>query len=273
MKNANDFDAKRFEIIYNSAQQYIHVTGNIRDSISDSDTKSAVYITTGCQTLNKLLNGGIKSSVITEIHGEPRTGKTLLCHQLSCLTQIPSQSNGVVGAVIYWDTEGTFRTDRMTKIAIQNNVEPHEILDNISYFRSNNPAEIQTIAKLFAETKYSLFIIDSINGLFEINENNRAREQRNLIVFVGQLLKICYFNNISIVITSQRIPNNCSYDCINFVLRNARWVQIHMTKDKHTNTKTNYTLSGFKHTQNESSLCISIVADWIDLSQNNLEIK
>lgn len=64
-------------------------------------------ITTGSANLDKLLLGGIESQAITEIFGEFRTGKTQLCHTLCVTAQLPQESGGGGGKVIYIDTENT----------------------------------------------------------------------------------------------------------------------------------------------------------------------
>jgi len=47
--------------------------------------QSMIQLSTGSQSLDQLLGGGIETGSITEIFGEFRTGKTQLCHTL-CVT-------------------------------------------------------------------------------------------------------------------------------------------------------------------------------------------
>lgn len=54
----------------------------------------------------------MESSSLTELIGEYRTGKTQLCHTLAITAQLGE--NG--GKVVYVDTEGTFRPDRLKSI-------------------------------------------------------------------------------------------------------------------------------------------------------------
>lgn len=54
---------------------------------------------------------------ITEAFGQFRTGKTQLAHTLCVTTQLPKSKGGGNGKVIYIDTEGTFRPERVVKIA------------------------------------------------------------------------------------------------------------------------------------------------------------
>lgn len=56
--------------------------------------KDLVFIKTGCDALDKLLQGGIETGSITELYGEFRTGKTQLCHQLCVTCQLPIKDGG-----------------------------------------------------------------------------------------------------------------------------------------------------------------------------------
>jgi meiotic recombination protein DMC1 len=79
--------------------------------------KRVVRITTGSSVLDTLIGGGIESMAITEAFGEFRTGKTQLAHTLCVTSQLPKEKGGGNGKVIYIDTEGTFRPERIFKIA------------------------------------------------------------------------------------------------------------------------------------------------------------
>jgi RecA/RadA recombinase len=87
-----------------------------------------VRITTGSPALDALLGGGIDSMAITEVFGEFRTGKTQLAHTLCVTCQLPRERGGGNGKVIYIDTEGTFRPERIYKIAERFGVDGEEAL-------------------------------------------------------------------------------------------------------------------------------------------------
>jgi meiotic recombination protein DMC1 len=93
--------------------------------------KSIVHITTGSTALDKILGGGIETSSITELFGEFRTGKTQLAHTLCVTSQLSFSMNGGQGKVIYLDTEGNFRPERIESIAERFGLDTEETLDNI----------------------------------------------------------------------------------------------------------------------------------------------
>eukprot|EP00924_Labyrinthula_sp_SR-Ha-C_P005388 maker-scaffold_1-snap-gene-30.56-mRNA-1 protein AED:0.23 eAED:0.23 QI:97/1/1/1/0.6/0.5/6/558/175 len=69
-------------------------------------------INTGSSEFDNILGGGFESSSLTELIGEYRTGKTQICHTI-CVT---AQLGDNAGKVVYLDTEGTFRPDRLKGI-------------------------------------------------------------------------------------------------------------------------------------------------------------
>lgn len=80
--------------------------------------------------------GGIESMSITEVFGEFRTGKTQLCHTMCVTAQLPVAARGGNGKVMYIDTEGTFRPERIVEIATRYGVDPEAVLDNIAVARA-----------------------------------------------------------------------------------------------------------------------------------------
>lgn len=97
--------------------------------------KNVLKITTGSTKLDELLQGGIESMSITEIFGEFRTGKTQLCHTLAVTAQMKQEQGGGGGKVVYIDTVGTFRPNKIAKIAERFGLDPTETLQNIIYGR------------------------------------------------------------------------------------------------------------------------------------------
>ncbi|ETW49762.1 hypothetical protein PFMALIP_02121 [Plasmodium falciparum MaliPS096_E11] len=93
-------------------------------------------ITTGSTVFDQTLGGGIESMCITELFGENRCGKTQVCHTLAVTAQLPKSLNGGNGKVCYIDTEGTFRPEKVCKIAERYGLDGEAVLDNILYARA-----------------------------------------------------------------------------------------------------------------------------------------
>jgi RecA/RadA recombinase len=93
--------------------------------------RNIIRVTTGSTALNSILGGGIETGSITEVFGEFRTGKTQLMHTLCVTSQLSYDAGGGQGKVIYLDTEGNFRSERIEAIAERFGLDPEQTLDNI----------------------------------------------------------------------------------------------------------------------------------------------
>ena len=81
-------------------------------------------IDTGCTSLNTLLGGGIEPQAITEFYGLYGCGKTQCCLTAAVMAQLPRDQGGLNGSVIWVDTEGTFRPERIRDIVIERGLVP-----------------------------------------------------------------------------------------------------------------------------------------------------
>src|ERR687892_640791 len=76
-------------------------------------SKQIKRISTGSKKLDDLLLGGIETHAITEFYGAPGSGKTQMCYTLAVM----AAQNEKNEKVIYIDTEGKFRPERLVTIA------------------------------------------------------------------------------------------------------------------------------------------------------------
>eukprot|EP01038_Epipyxis_sp_PR26KG_P006323 gene6323-8708_t len=175
--------------------------------------KQIVYITTGSTALDKILGGGVETASITELFGEFRTGKTQLAHTLCVTSQLSFDLNGGQGKVIYLDTEGNFRPERIETIAERFGLDSEQTLDNIIICRVFSHEEqmdiIRPIAALLSDPDQGPFrtlIIDSIIALFRVEFSGRgelSERQQKLGQHLAQLVKIAEEFNIAVVVINQ----------------------------------------------------------------------
>jgi DNA repair protein RadA len=83
-----------------------------------------VRLPTGCKSLDNLLDGGIETGIITQVYGPPGSGKSQFCYSLCAM--LPSDYR-----LIYIDTEGSFRPERIEAITKARSLEPKQILQKI----------------------------------------------------------------------------------------------------------------------------------------------
>ncbi len=155
-------------------------------------------ISTGLQKLDKFLLGGIPDGVIMDIFGGNGTGKTQLLLQLS----INSIKNG--GHVLYLDTTGGFRPERILQIQKQSKIQ-FDFLQQITVSRLTNTSEqIKSIDDI-KNNDFSLIVIDNVTDLFsyEYKKNESTFKKNSLFMkYMHELSKLAITKKIPIVITN-----------------------------------------------------------------------
>ena len=155
-------------------------------------------ISTGLQKLDEILSGGIPNGVIVDIFGENGTGKTLLLLQLS----INSIKQG--GNVLYLDTTGGFRPERILQIQKQSEIN-FDILQKITVSRIRNTSEQIKLIKNLDNVNYSLIVIDNITDLFSFEYQKRESifEKNQLFMkYMYDLSKFAIKKQIPIIFTN-----------------------------------------------------------------------
>ena len=174
------------------------------------ERKQLIHITTGSSAVDKLLGGGIEAGSLTEIFGEFRTGKTQICHTLAVTAQLPVSMGGSEGKVMYVDTEGTFRPERIVSIAERFGLDPAATLENIGVaraFNSDHQSQLLILASaIMSLDRYSLLIVDSATALYRtdyIGRGELASRQNSLGKFLRNLQRLADEFGIAVVYTNQ----------------------------------------------------------------------
>jgi len=207
--NIKGITDQKAERIYEAAQK-IENAGFCTGLQMVEKRKRIKKLSTGSTALNTLLGGGVESQSITEAFGEFRTGKTQLAHTLSVVAQLPTERGGGSGKVIFIDTEGTFRPERIWKIAQRFELSPDEVLENIIYARAHNVDLLNNLllqaAALMLEEPFALLIVDSIMAPFRVDFSGRgelAERQQLLNKVLNRLQKLSEQFNLAVYITNQ----------------------------------------------------------------------
>ena len=155
-------------------------------------------IPTGLQKLDEFLSGGIPSGIIVDIFGGAGTGKTQLLLQLS----INSIKNG--GHVLYFDTTGEFRPERVLEIQKQTETQLN-FLKQITVSRITNTSEQIKSIKNIQNNNFSLIVIDNVTDLFsyEYQKDESTLEKNSLFMkYMNDLSKLAITNKIPIILTN-----------------------------------------------------------------------
>jgi meiotic recombination protein DMC1 len=184
--------------------------GFITGSESLIKRNEIIKLTTGSEALDKLLGGGVETNSITEAFGEFRSGKTQLCHTLCVTAQLPIKKGGGAGKVAYIDTEGTFRPEKIIKIAERFGLDGEQVLDNIIVARAFTHEHqmnllINVVSKMAEET-FRLLIVDSVTALFRVDFSGRGQlsdRQQKLGKYLSCLIKVAEEFNVAVFVTNQ----------------------------------------------------------------------
>ncbi|NOJ29769.1 MAG: DNA repair and recombination protein RadA [Nitrososphaeraceae archaeon] len=172
--------------------------------------KAMLRCATGSTALDDLLLGGIETQAVTEFYGEFGSGKSQICHTLCAIARQPVENGGLNSGVIYIDTEGTFRPERVEQIARARELDPSEILKSVAVCKVYNSSHLELIVKdlgrYIDDFKAKIVIIDSIISLHRAEFAGRgtlADRQQRLNGMLHKLIRLAEIYNIAVIITNQ----------------------------------------------------------------------
>ncbi|MBI4019121.1 MAG: DNA repair and recombination protein RadA [Candidatus Aenigmarchaeota archaeon] len=167
-------------------------------------------VTTGSNSLNALLGGGVETQAITEGFGAFGSGKSQLGFQLSVNVQMPVEKGGLGGNCIFIDTESTFRPERIVQLAKAQGLEPEEVLKNIfvakAYNSDHQVVLVEKARDIIKERNVKLIVIDSMMSHFRSDYTGRgelAPRQQKLNRHLHSLQKIADSFNVAVYMTNQ----------------------------------------------------------------------
>lgn len=201
--------------IINAARQAADIGGFETGDIVFERRKQVGKLTTGSESLDGLIGGGVETQSITELYGEFGSGKTQIAHQVAVTTQLPVKDGGLGGSVIMIDTENTFRPERIQQMAEALELDHEGVLKNIHVARAyNSNHQVLLVEKAFelaeelkeTERPVRLIIVDSLTAHFRaeyIGRGTLADRQQKLNKHLHDLMRFGDLNNAAIVVTNQ----------------------------------------------------------------------
>ncbi|RLI79150.1 DNA repair and recombination protein RadA [Archaeoglobales archaeon] len=171
--------------------------------------ESVERISTGSRSFDELLGGGVEVRAITEFFGESSSGKSQLCFQLAVNVQLPKDKGGLEGAVIFIDTEGTLRPERILQMAAAKGLG-RDVLSNIyaaqAYTTEKQIRLLESVFELAERLNVRLLIVDSLTANFRREFAGRAAMQnrsKKLNEFMEILRKFIRKFDAAAVVTNQ----------------------------------------------------------------------
>ena len=167
---------------------------------------STERVTTGSKYLDELI-GKVPTRAVTEFAGPPASGKTQLCHQMAVNAQLPPESGGLGGKVLFIDAEGTFRPERIASMATALSLEPKEALRNILYTRANSTHRlfdlVSKLEEICSQRSIKLLVIDTISSLFRAEFPDPLERARQLGALAKMLILEAARLDVAVVVTNQ----------------------------------------------------------------------
>jgi len=166
--------------------------------------------TTGVESIDGMLGGGIAIWDIYEFAGEYGSGKTQFCHQLAVTVQLPRDKRGLESKAVYVDTEGTFSPSRIRDIASRFKIDEKETLRNVLVYRPINVTELEELVvedmRSILNSGVKLILIDSIIALYRAEFKGRewlARRQQRINYLIDWLKRYASIYGVAVVYTNQ----------------------------------------------------------------------
>ena len=149
-----------------------------------------------CQPLDTLLGGGIESNSITEIYGEPGSGKTNFCLQASRECVI----NGKMVAYIVSDGLSLERLNQLCK-----DYDSKKIFTEILFFKpSSLKHQEEMITNALKIENLGLLVLDTFNLLYRLSlEDDEKFANRTLNRQLTDLQVGAMKKNVFVIITGQ----------------------------------------------------------------------
>lgn len=179
-------------------------------------------LTTGVKSIDLLLNGGLRPKALYELCGQPGTGKTQLCLQLSITVQLSTNKGGIGSKCYFMDTEGTFSPSRVRSIAERFGLDPENALNNIYVIDVINTDHLlQVVMSDLVRTiegGVKLVIVDSLMSRFRTEYSGReslALRQSRLGYVLDWLIRIARLYEVVVIVTTPVMEVPVAFASIN----------------------------------------------------------
>lgn len=162
---------------------------------------SQAKIPTGCNRLDRFLNGGISSGNVTLLYGEPETGKTTMA--LQCAVNCSKSRH----KTLYVDCDGSFSAQRLSQIAMEDFDSAAEliILMKPASFREQGSV-IDQLPDLVSKN-FGLVVFDTLTSLYTLSvaetPNKTFDLNRELNRQTASLAQVARTLKVAIAVTSQ----------------------------------------------------------------------
>jgi DNA repair protein RadB len=151
---------------------------------------------TNCQPLDELLGGGINSKTITEIYGEPGSGKTNFCLQAS-------RECAEKGKIVAYIVSGGLSLERLNQLCMDS--DSKKIFSRILFFKPTSLKQQEEMINNAIKIKnLGLIVLDTFNHFYRLTiEHDETFANRSLNRQITELSVVAKKKNIFVIISGQ----------------------------------------------------------------------
>ena len=160
--------------------------------------------TSGSAALDGLLGGGYREGRLLELLGRSNSGKTQLAMQAALCASREGKR------VLFVDTEGSFRPERLEGIAEARGWDPSGVLERIVCLRTDSFAQQTDVVVRMnardATAHCSLVVVDTLTRNFTIGlpgRSNLPERQGVLCAYLSEMARDAYLNGRAYLLTNR----------------------------------------------------------------------
>ncbi|WP_284009714.1 DNA repair and recombination protein RadB [Haloarcula pelagica] len=162
------------------------------------------HVSTGCEPVDELLDGGVERGAVTQVYGPSAAGKTNL--GLSAALEVAASG----GVALYIDTEG-LSADRMEQIAAGRTDGTDQTVDDLAgrlivseALDYDEQSEAVQDAAEFAD-EVELIVLDSATGFYRLRRDDAdgGEALRDVARQITHLLSLARKHDLAVLFTNQ----------------------------------------------------------------------
>ncbi|XP_071720337.1 DNA repair protein RAD51 homolog 4 isoform X1 [Rutidosis leptorrhynchoides] len=170
------------------------------------------YLSTGFESFDVLLQGGLREGHVTELVGPSSSGKTQVCFQVASNVAMK------LGSVVFFDSGNSFSPTRIKQIAtcVSGSAENQVLQQTLRNIQCHAVFDIYALMNILQQLKLNLksqtgyqvrlLIVDSISSLIAPVLGGSNSQGYVLMVSVGYLLKeLADRHNIAVLVTNHMV--------------------------------------------------------------------
>ena len=170
-------------------------------------------LTTGCKSLDDLLEGGLETTKLYEFYGPEMVGKTKFLHQLICTAALPKNLGGLESPAIYIDAEGSYDPERIEMMTFRFDLELKTVLKGVTHIPVVTTEALvkfveEQLIRQIDKTHARLILLDTIITLPRsefIGMSALPARQQNLGKIAEALKEAAEYSNGVAVVSNQTI--------------------------------------------------------------------